>query len=97
MVAIYQAWRAPRGYLRVRRGRGHRSLPKHRCLGAAVFTYSGSTAQEVKYSAKGQWPGAVAAYVTNNSNSFAEIAAELSNGVVSVSIPAKGVVTLEFA
>jgi hypothetical protein len=51
----------------------------------------------VKYSAKGQWPGAVAAYVTNNSNSFAEIAAELSNGVVSVSIPAKGVVTLEFA
>ena len=60
-----------------------------------VFTNSGSSAQSTKVSFTGFAAGAASAWVTAQGSTFASTTAALSGGAVTVSIPAKGVVTVK--
>ncbi|KAI1810737.1 glycoside hydrolase family 5 protein [Poronia punctata] len=60
-----------------------------------VFTNSGSSSQSAKVSFGGFSPESASAWVTNQGNNFATTSANLSGGAVTVSVPAKGVVTVK--
>ncbi|KAK2043926.1 cellulosome enzyme [Colletotrichum somersetense] len=61
-----------------------------------VLTNNGVTAQPASVSFKGGFaPKAAAAYVTDNTRTFAPTQAAVNVSVVSVSVPAKGVVTVK--
>ncbi|KAL1872669.1 hypothetical protein Daus18300_004215 [Diaporthe australafricana] len=59
-----------------------------------VFTNSGSSAQSSKVSFSGFTPAAASAWLTDNSHSVASTGATLSGGAVTVSLPARSVVTV---
>jgi len=59
-----------------------------------VFTNSGGSAQSSKISFNGFSPSAASAWLTDNSHSVASTAATLSGGAVTVSLPARSVVTV---
>jgi O-glycosyl hydrolase len=63
----------------------------------AVFTNSGSSAQSAKIAIQGVTAGSASAWVTSNGNNFASTSASVSGGQVTVSVPAKGVVTVKIA
>ncbi|KAH8754084.1 glycoside hydrolase family 5 protein [Diaporthe sp. PMI_573] len=60
-----------------------------------VFTNSGGSAQSSKISFNGFSPSAASAWLTDNSHSVASTAATLSGGAVTVSLPARSVVTVK--
>ncbi|KAJ6261969.1 hypothetical protein Dda_2770 [Drechslerella dactyloides] len=60
-----------------------------------VFTNTGTGTQSARVSFNGFTPTAAAAYVTNQGSNFASTSATLSSGVVTVSIPGRGVVTVK--
>ncbi|KAK1566349.1 cellulosome enzyme [Colletotrichum navitas] len=61
-----------------------------------VLTNNGAAAQSASVSFDGGFvPGAAAAYVTDNTRTFAATQAAVSGSAVSVSVPAKGVVTVK--
>jgi len=60
-----------------------------------VFTNSGTVAQSARVSFTGFTPGSASAWVTNQGSTFASTTASLSGGAVTVSVPAKGVVTVK--
>ncbi|KAI1269153.1 glycoside hydrolase family 5 protein [Xylariaceae sp. FL1019] len=60
-----------------------------------VFTNSGTSSQSASVSFSGVTPTAASAWVTNQGSTFASTSATLSGGVVAVSVPARGVVTLK--
>lgn len=60
-----------------------------------VFTNNGGSAQSAKTSFSGFSPAAASAWFTNQGNTFATTSATLSGGTVTVSIPARSVVTVK--
>lgn len=60
-----------------------------------VFTNSGTTTQSAAVSFSGFSAGSASAWLTSEGNTFATSGATLSGGAVTVSIPAKGVVTVK--
>ncbi|CAI6289591.1 unnamed protein product [Periconia digitata] len=60
-----------------------------------IFTNTGTSAQSSKISFNGFSPKSAAAWVTNQSNTFATTGATLSGGAVTCSIPGKSVVTVK--
>lgn len=60
-----------------------------------VFTNNGGSAQSAKTSFSGFTPSAASAWLTNQGNTFATTSASLSGGAVTVSIPARSVVTVK--
>ncbi|KAH8890567.1 glycoside hydrolase family 5 protein [Thozetella sp. PMI_491] len=60
-----------------------------------VFTNSGTSAQSAKVSFSDFIPSSASAWVTSSSATFSATTATLSGGAVTVSIPAKGVVTVK--
>ncbi|KAJ0123351.1 glycoside hydrolase family 30 protein [Diaporthe amygdali] len=62
---------------------------------AVVFTNSGGSAQSAKVSFNGFTPSAASAWLTDNSHSVASTAATLSGGAVTVSLPARSIVTVK--
>ena len=60
-----------------------------------VMTNGGSAAQSVKTSFSGFTPKAASAWVTAAGKTFASTSAGLSGTTATVSVPAKGVVTLK--
>jgi O-glycosyl hydrolase len=60
-----------------------------------VFTNSGTSAQSAQLAFSDYTPTAASAWVTSNSATFASTSASLSGGKVTVSIPARGVVTVK--
>lgn len=61
----------------------------------AVLTNSGSSEQSSKININGFTAGSAAAWVTANGKNFASTSAAISGGAVTVSVPAKGVVTVK--
>ncbi|KAH9905365.1 glycoside hydrolase family 5 protein [Xylariomycetidae sp. FL2044] len=61
----------------------------------AVFTNSGTSSQSAAVSFSGFTPASASAWVTDQGSTFAATTAELSGGAVTVSVPAKGVVTVK--
>lgn len=59
-----------------------------------VFTNSGGSAQSSKLSFSGFTPAAASAWLTDNSHSVASSGVTLSGGAVTVSLPARSVVTV---
>lgn len=59
-----------------------------------VFTNSGASAQSSKISFNGFSPSAASAWLTDKSNSVNSTAATLSGGAVTVSLPARSVVSV---
>ncbi|KAG8925250.1 hypothetical protein FRC01_010442 [Tulasnella sp. 417] len=62
-----------------------------------VFTNTGSTAQSVKLSFSGFTPSSAAAYLTDNTHTVLSTTATLSGGAVTVSVPARAVLTVKMA
>ncbi|KAH8130833.1 glycoside hydrolase family 5 protein [Trichoderma asperellum] len=60
-----------------------------------VFTNSGTSAQSAKVSFAGFSPRSAAAYVTDNTHTFASTSSALSGGAITVSVPSRGVVTVK--
>lgn len=60
-----------------------------------VFTNSGSSTQSAKVSFSGFSPTSAAAYVTDSGHTFSSTSSGLSDGVITVSVPSKGVVTVK--
>lgn len=60
-----------------------------------VFTNNGGSAQSAKTSFSGFNPSAASAWLTNQGNTFATTSSSLSGGAVTVSIPARSVVTVK--
>ncbi|KAI3320919.1 carbohydrate-binding module family 1 protein [Xylariaceae sp. AK1471] len=60
-----------------------------------VFTNSGTSSQSAKISFSSFTPASASAWVTNQGSTFASTSASLSGGAVTVSIPARGVVTVK--
>lgn len=60
-----------------------------------VFTNSGTSSQSAAVSFSGFTAGSASAWLTNQGNTFATTSATLSGGKVTVSIPAKSVVTVK--
>lgn len=60
-----------------------------------VFTNSGSSAQSTKVSFTGFSPISAAAYVTDNTHTFAPTSSTLSGGAITISVPSRGVVTVK--
>ncbi|GJC80324.1 endo-1,6-beta-D-glucanase [Colletotrichum liriopes] len=60
-----------------------------------VFTNNDSAAKSASVTIKGYTPKTSAAYVTDNSHKFAATQSNISGSTVSVSVPAKGVVTVK--
>ncbi|KAI8631692.1 carbohydrate-binding module family 1 protein [Xylariaceae sp. FL1651] len=60
-----------------------------------VFTNSGTSSQSAKVSFSGFTPSSASAWVTNQGSTFATTSASLSGGAVTVSVPARGVVTVK--
>ncbi|KAG8912802.1 hypothetical protein FRC01_004889 [Tulasnella sp. 417] len=62
-----------------------------------VFTNTGSSAQSVKLSFSGFTPSTAAAYLMDNTHTVASTTATLSGGAVTVSVPARAVLTVKMA
>ncbi|KAF9035923.1 glycoside hydrolase superfamily [Panaeolus papilionaceus] len=62
-----------------------------------VFTNSGSGAQSAKVSFSGFTPSAAQAFLTDNSHQVASTTATLSGGAVTVSLPARSVITVKLS
>lgn len=62
---------------------------------AVIFTSNNGSAQNVRISLNGLTATAAEAYVTDNSRAVASIAATLAGGTVTVSVPARSVVTVK--
>ncbi|KAK0391339.1 hypothetical protein NLU13_0840 [Sarocladium strictum] len=60
-----------------------------------VFTNDGTTTQNPETSFAGFTPDSASAWLTNQGNTFATTSATLSGGAVTVSVPAKSVVTVK--
>ncbi|GKT54697.1 cellulosome enzyme [Colletotrichum tofieldiae] len=60
-----------------------------------VFTNNDSAAKSASVTIKGYTPKTSSAYVTDNSHKFAATQSSISGSTVSVSVPAKGVVTVK--
>jgi O-glycosyl hydrolase len=60
-----------------------------------VFTNSGTSSQSAKIAFSGFTPASASAWVTNQGSTFASTSAGLSGGAVTVSVPARGVVTVK--
>ncbi|KAJ3510437.1 hypothetical protein NLJ89_g4676 [Agrocybe chaxingu] len=60
-----------------------------------VFTNTGGGAQNVRIAFSNFTPNSVLAYVTDNTRSVAQLTATLSGGAVTVSVPARAVVTVQ--
>ncbi|PGH17944.1 hypothetical protein AJ79_00843 [Helicocarpus griseus UAMH5409] len=62
---------------------------------AVVFTNNGNSRQDVIIGFSGFAPSAGVAYLTDNKNSVAETESTIADGVVSVSVPGRAVVTVK--
>lgn len=60
-----------------------------------IFTNTGGTSESAKVGFSGYTPSSAEGYLTDNSNSVASTIATLSGGSVTVSIPARSVVTVK--